>query len=95
MTRSASVVHVVTSIAATVCTGWPTLTRLNLYRPAAAISRPIAHSSPADSQRVRLAAIIGTTSIGADNASIINPASNALAPSTPINRSGSSTINTM
>ncbi len=51
--------------------------------------------TPADIQRVSVAASIGTTSIGADNASMSQPASISLKPSMPMKRSGSTTSSTM
>ncbi|MDR8791209.1 hypothetical protein FEP91_03232 [Burkholderia multivorans] len=64
-------------------------------RPAAATSSPSPETMPAGHQRVSVAAAIGTTSIGAEIASISQPASISLKPSIPMKRSGSTTSSTM
>ncbi|VWB67234.1 hypothetical protein BSE24067_03157 [Burkholderia seminalis] len=63
--------------------------------PAAATMSPSPEITPADSQRVSVAATNGTTSIGAEIASISQPASISLKPSMPMKRSGSTTSSTM
>ncbi|KAG1255693.1 hypothetical protein G6F66_014884 [Rhizopus arrhizus] len=72
------------------CDAW----RDSRYRPVAQTSKPSVHNRALPMRSAQRAASIGSTSIGADRASICNPTAAARCPCTPNNCSGSTTSST-